>query len=246
MRAASHRKFVPKAIPFGRRTPLIDLRMEWPASAIQPRGDTLTLLIVGVVILGFRVASYTKRATWLACCSTAISMAVLVGGIFLSTAIDNQIRVRLTWLASQLPPVLGQVVLDDVTATTQQFSADLACEQRKQPDCVGSASRTASAVLYGTHGRLEITSPPPRTMQAAPTTGWREEEKRYDAAQFPVIWPFDEPGATNSSGNSAGLLITGINVSGEALRSVRGTLKPDPGQDEFGLTLHNSKNLSGK
>ena len=147
----------------------IDLRMEWPGERNSPRGDTLTLLIVGVVISGFRVASYTERATRLACCS--ISMAVL------STAIDNQIRVRLTWLASQLPPVLGQVVLDDVTATTQQFSADLACEQGKQPDCVGSASRTASAILYGIHRRSEITSAPPRVLQATPITG-RVRKKR--------------------------------------------------------------------
>ena len=53
----------------------IDLRMEWPGERNSPRGDTLTLLIVGVVILGFRVASYTERATRLGCCS--ISMAVL-------------------------------------------------------------------------------------------------------------------------------------------------------------------------
>ena len=121
VRAASHRKFVPKANSIWSKDAatgksFIDLRMEWPGERNSPRGDTLTLLIVGVVILGFRVASYTERATRLACCS--ISMAVL------STAIDNQIRVRLTWLASQLPPVLGQVVLDDVTATTHQFSAD--------------------------------------------------------------------------------------------------------------------------
>ena len=187
--------------------------MEWPGERNSPRGDTLTLLIVGVVILGFRVASYTERATRLACCS--ISMAVL------STAIDNQIRVRLTWLASQLPPVLGQVVLDDVTATTQQFSADLACEHGKQPDCVGSASRTASAILYGIHRRSEITSAPPRALQATPITGWREEEKRYEAARSLVTWLFDAPGAADSLGNPAGFLITGINVSGEALRSVR-------------------------
>jgi hypothetical protein len=210
----------------------------------------LTLFAASLTLLALLVASYTKRGTWLACGSTAMSMAVLVGCISFSTIeVPSQVRVGLMRLAGQLSPVLGQRTLDDVTAAIEQFSTYAICDEKERPRCVTSAGRIESPTFDDSDRprRAEVASAAPQAMQAASTTGWLEAKKTSnEAARSPVIWLFDEPATPVSSGIAPGLLITGINVSDETLMRVHGTLKPDSSQRELELALSQENKLEGE
>lgn len=207
-------------------------------------GDTLTLFAASIALLALLVASYTGRSTWLAGGSTSMSMAILVGCIFLSTnETPSQIRVGLTWFVSQLSPVLDQGTVRDVTAAIDQFSNYSICDEEEPVGCIPSVGRIESPTSH-IHGprTAEAGSAPLQAMQAASATGWLEAKKNSnEAARSPVIWLFNEPGAPVSSG-IPGFSITGINVSNESLTRVRATLKPDSSIRDLSLVLSLQEN----
>jgi hypothetical protein len=200
--------------------------------------------------LALLVASYTDRGTWLACGSTAMSIAVLVGCIVFSRIeVPGQFESGLMQLASQLSPVLGQRTLDDVTAVIEQFSTNAICNEKERPGCVTPAGRIEPPTFPDGDRprRAEMVSAAPQAIQAASTTGWPEAKTNSnDVARSPVIWLFDEPDAPVSPGIAPGLSITGINVSDETLMRVHGTLKPDSSQRELELALSQEQKLDGE
>jgi len=52
-------------------------------------GATLILFAAGVFVFVLFIASYSQRSTWLAICSMSISMALVLGCLFLSTVHDS-------------------------------------------------------------------------------------------------------------------------------------------------------------
>ena len=210
----------------------------------------MTLFAASVALLAL-FASYAGRGTWLACGSTAMSMAVLGGCIFFSTIeVPSHVRAGLLRLASQLSPVLVQKTLDVGTAAIEQVSTYSVCDEEERPGCLTSAGRIESPTFHDIEGprRAEVASAAPQAIDATSTIGWLEAKRNSNgAARSPVIWLFDEPGAPVWSDIAPGFLITGINVSDETLSRVHGTLKPDSSQRELELPLSlQENNLEGE
>ena len=204
--------------------------------------DTLTLFAAGVVLSALLVASYSRRGTWVACCSTAMSIAALVGWTFLSTIEDpSQVRAGFIWLAGQLPLVLDQRTLDDLTTAIEQGSTSSICGAKERPGCMTATSRTELPIPHDSDVPRSAgwSSDAGQAMQAAATPSWLEAKTdSKQASRSPVIWLLDEPSVLVSSGIAPGFLISGINVSDKTLRGVRGTLKPDSSQRELELALN--------
>ena len=141
-----------------------------------------------------------------------LSMAVLFGCLILVTTHDrSQVRMRLAWVADKLP-----LVLDPQTA------ADLAASLERVPVATSA------------------TPPTPRreAVQAAASAGWLETKPDAKAgSQSPVAWRLDERDAQPASSSDGIFLISGTNVSDQALEQVHAVLKPDASQREVELAL---------
>jgi hypothetical protein len=187
----------------------------------------LGLFAVGVSLLALLIASYSRRSAWVAFCSATMSVAALIGCLFLSTIQDpSQVRTRFAWIASRLPLVLHRQVLDDLTKAIEQASTSSPCDVKQRPGC----RTTASA---------ESLSPGREAMQAASTTSWLGTKAESQAtSQYPVIWRLGDPHVEVSSRSAVGFLISGTNVSEQALEEVHAVLKPDSSQDELELVLN--------
>jgi hypothetical protein len=185
----------------------------------------LSLFAAGVALLALLIASYTRRSTWIALGSMAISMAVLFGCLFLSTIHGpNQLRTRFAWIASKLPLVLDQQTVDDLATALEHIPASRPCDGQR-PACGTAASGP---------------SPPAEreTVQAAATAGWFETKQEPKAtSQSPVAWHLDDRDVQPASTDTAGFLISGTNVSDQTLEEVRAVLKPDASQRELELAL---------
>jgi hypothetical protein len=191
------------------------------------------LFAAGVALLALLFASYSRRSTWIALGSTTMSMVAFVGALFLATLQDpSQVRTRIAWIGSQLQPVLDRQIADDLKKAIEYLSTPSSCDASQRPECRATASAE---------------SPPagPEAMQADSTTSWlgtkqdAEPTKQESKAgsQYPVIWLVDEPHVQVSSSSAEEFLISGTNVSDQALEEVHAVLKPDSSQRELELVL---------
>jgi len=196
-------------------------------------GDTLSLFAAGVALLALLFASYSRRSTWVALGSTTMSMAALIGCLFLSTIQDpSQVRTRIAWVGSQLPKVLDRQISDDFTRAIEYLSAPSSCDTSERPGCRATASAESPPA-----GR--------EAMQADSTTSWRgakqdaepTKQESKAASQYPVTWLLDGPHVPGSSSSAEGFLIGGTNVSDQALEQVHAVLKPDSSQRDSELAL---------
>jgi hypothetical protein len=180
-------------------------------------GTKLTLFFVfGVAAFALLIASYLRRTEWIACCSTAISITALIGGVFLSTSEDhpNQAPAALIWLAGQLPILENEHALDDPISAIAQGSIIAACDAKKRPGCT-------------------------QAMEASTTISSLKVKRNVKAAsETPVTWLLDELRPLVSPGIAPGFVISGINVSDTTLKEVHGTLKPVATQRELKLALY--------
>jgi hypothetical protein len=187
----------------------------------------LSLVAAGVALLALLFASYSRRSTWIALGSMTLSMAALIGCLFLSTAQDpEQIRTRVAWLANKLPLVLDPKTLNDLATAFERVSAPPSATASAEPPPVASK---ASA------------EPPPaesKAMQAAATTSWLGSKPESKATpDSPVAWRLGDQDVQVASTDAAGFLISGTNVSDQALENVRAVLKPDSNRHEVELAL---------
>ena len=91
-------------------------------------GDTLGLFAAGIVLLLLLIASYSRRGTWLALGSMALSIAVVAACLLLVAIHDpSQGRVRLAWIESKLPLVLDQQTADALAASLERIAAAPPC-----------------------------------------------------------------------------------------------------------------------
>jgi len=76
----------------------------------------------GIFVFVLFVASYSQRSTWLALCSMSLSMALVLGCLFISTVHNhNQVRMRFAWLATELPQLVHWQVADDLASALELF-----------------------------------------------------------------------------------------------------------------------------
>lgn len=186
----------------------------------------MSLFAAGVALLALLIASYSRRSTLVALGSMAMSMAALIGCLFLSTLQDpGQVRTKLAWIASRLPPMLDGQIPDELITAIEHVSTSASCDVGQRSGCTTTPSEE---------------SPPagPEAMQAASTTSWFGSKPESKAtSDSPVAWRLGDPHVQVSSSGAEGFLIGGTNVSDQALEKVQAVLKPDSSQRELALVL---------
>jgi hypothetical protein len=209
----------------------------------------LSLLAAGLALLILLIASYSGRAVWIALGSATLSMAALVGVLFLTASQDpGQVRTGVAWLADQLSLVADRPTVDHLKSAVERLSTALSCEAGQKPGCTTAASADTPGAA-------------PEAMQAAATTSWLEpkaapepvvqeppkqelakqepqKQEPRSASRSPVAWRLDDVGLRISSGGTGGFSVGGTNVSDKALEQIHGVLKPDRTQREMPLTLN--------
>jgi hypothetical protein len=202
-------------------------------------GDMVGLLAAGLILFALLMASYSRRNTWIALGSAAFSLAALIGLLFLSMSPNSgQIRTALAELAKQVPAGVDQPVTDLAVAMEQTAKA-LSCADGTRPVCKMLASAAAPS---------PVTPAPvpanPEPVQADATATFLDKPKPIETKRaakpsrgLPIAWLLDEPGAQAVSTASGGFLISGVNVSDQALEKVRAVLKPDGGMGKVSLVL---------
>jgi hypothetical protein len=206
-------------------------------------------LAAGLALLILLIASYSGRAVWIALGSATLSMAALVGVLFLTASQDpGQVRTGVAWLADQLSLVADRPTVDHLKSAVERLSTALSCEAGQKPGCTTAASADTPGAA-------------PEAMQAAATTSWLEpkaapepvvqeppkqelakqepqKQEPRSASRSPVAWRLDDAGLRISSGGTGGFSVGGTNVSDKALEQIHGVLKPDRTQREMPLTLN--------
>lgn len=203
------------------------LRHGWATAITTDVGHTLSPFAAGIVLVVLLIASYSRRSTWIALGSIAMSMAVLFGCLFLVTIHDrSHIQSRLAWVAGKFPFLLDQ-------QTTERLAASLAPIETPSPCDAGQP---------GCGTETAVAAPPPAEREpvqatAAPT-GWFDTKPDAKApSQSPVVWALDDRGAQGPVSSPWGFSISGTNVSNEALEQVQAVLKPDSSPREVPLAL---------
>jgi hypothetical protein len=186
----------------------------------------LDLFAAGFVLFVLLIASYSRRSTWIALGSMALSMALLFGCLFLASVHDrNQVRTSLAWVASELPLVLDRLTAEQLAASLERLRAPSPCGAG-QPGC---GTEMAAAPLLAEREPVQA---------AATAPGWFDTKPDPKAnSQSPVAWTLDERDVQLPVTSPWGFSISGTNVSDEALEQVQAVLKPDSGQREVPLAL---------
>jgi hypothetical protein len=201
----------------------------------------LDLLAAGIVVFALLLASYSTRNTWIALGSMAISMAALLGFLFLYTASDSgPMRASLTALAKELPAGWDKPVLD-LAATLERTSTAVAQALSARREPIQAASTTG---WFGATAEIAVApeSPrheAPRLEPATPASATSEPPTRESPTSEPptpesaIQWFLDEPPPPDSKA----FLIDGLNASDQPLEAVQAVLKPDSGAGELELVL---------
>ncbi len=127
------------------------------------------------------MASYSRRSTWLALCSMTLSMAAVIGFLFVATTqTPSQVRTRAAWAASELSLVIDQQSLDELASAMQQVSMAL----QRASTAIRQVSTVAERVALASYcdlvrrpgcGATAGAEPPaaaPEAVQATASTGW--------------------------------------------------------------------------
>ncbi len=191
-------------------------------------GDTLGLFAAGIVLLALFIASYSRRSTWLALGSMALSLAALAGYLFLAKIHDpSQARTTLDWIESRLPLVMDRQMADELAASLERIAAYRPCAAG---ECARVAIEASPPVAPSAAKR--------EPMQAAATApGWFDTRPEPKVATYPVAWSLDDGGAQAPVTSPWGFSIEGTNVAGDALEDVHAVLKPDATDREIELAL---------
>lgn len=218
----------------------------------------MSLLAAGLALFILLIASYSGRAAWIALGSATLSMAALVGVLFLAASQDpGQVRAGAAWVANELSLVADRPTVEHLKSAVERLSTALSCEAAQKPGCTTAASADTPPAA-------------PEAMQAAATTSWLEPEATPEpvvqeppkqelakqgpqkqelakqeprkqeargASKSPVAWRLDDAGVQISSGGAGGFSVGGMNVSDKALEQIHAVLKPDGTQREMPLSL---------
>lgn len=196
----------------------------------------MDLLAAGIVVFALLLASYSTRNTWIALGSMAISMAALLGFLFLYTAPDSgPMRASLTALAKELPAGWDKPVLD-LAATLERTSTAVAQALSARREPIQAASTTG---WFGATAEIAVAPESPRPEPATPASVTPEPPTPETATpetatpESAIQWFLDEPPPADSKT----FLIDGLNASDQPLEAVQAVLKPDSGAGELELVL---------
>jgi spore germination cell wall hydrolase CwlJ-like protein len=129
----------------------------------------LSLFAAGVVVFVLFVASYSRRDAWLALCSMPMSMALVLGCLFLSTVHDHsQVRIWFAWAASKIPLAFDRQIADDLGAASERLATSPRCDTGGQ-----RCSAATSAAFLSTK---DVAKQPPA---AAGWTGHAVDDRDY-------------------------------------------------------------------
>ena len=182
---------------------------------------------------------------WIALGSATLSMAALIGLLFLAASQDpEQVRTGGAWIANELSLVADQKAVDDLSAAIERLSAALSCSAGQKPGCSKAAGAEPPAAAPAMQAAATPSWPEPQQdpaplkQEAARQEGPRPEAKKQQpgaASQSPVTWRLYDSSA--EVGAPEGFSISGTNNSNQALEQVQAVLKPDSNQRELQLTL---------
>jgi hypothetical protein len=195
-------------------------------------GDALDLLLAGIVLSLLFVATYSQRSTWIALGSAALSVALVAGLVFLSTAQDSMpVQDGLARLAKMLPAGWDRRALD-AAAALERASTSMASARKR------TAGRNLEPMLATSASSLsDWQSWLPAQPDAERKTAPKDEPGPELAASSPdaaIKWFLDAP----TSSASEVFAVHGANVSDQPLNVVRAVLKPDSGAQKLNLTLN--------
>jgi len=219
-------------------------------------GHTLDLLVAGIVLILLFVATYSQRRTWVTLGSTALTIVLVAGCVFFSTAQGpSQIHKGLAQLAKKLPSGWDRPALE-LTTALEQASTSLASARKeagaREPQPILTASTadwfTADWFSWGAWFKAEqpaeqTAAPnaeqkaePPAEQTAAPEIEPEPEalpqiEPVTNTGSAPIQWLLDAPTARDT------FMLTGANLSDQPLENIRAVLKPDSGGGALPLTL---------
>jgi hypothetical protein len=205
-------------------------------------GHTLDLLVAGIVLVLLFVATYSQRRTWVTLGSTALSIVLVAGCVFFSTAQGpSQIHKGLAQLAKKLPPGWDRPALELATAL-EQASTSLASRKDagpREPKPVLTATAAdwfSWGAWFKAEQATEETAAPDPEEEAEPVADHEpaldpEAEPVADTGSAPIQWLLDAPAASDT------FMLTGANVSDQPLEDIRAVLKPDAGGGVLPLTL---------
>ncbi len=200
-------------------------------------GHTLDLLVAGIVLILLFVATYSQRRTWVTLGSTALTIVLVAGCVFFSTAQGpSQIHKGLTQLAKKLPPGWDRPALE-LTTALEQASTSLASARKetgaREPPPVLTAS-TADWFSWGAWFKAEQPAEQtdaPNTEQKVEPAAEQTAAPEADTGSAPIQWLLDAPTTTDT------FMLTGANASDQPLEDIRAVLKPDSGGGALPLTL---------
>ncbi len=191
----------------------------------------MDLLAAGIAVFVLLLASYSTRNTWIALGSMAISMAALLGFLFLYTAPESgPVHASLAEIAKELPSGWDKPVLD-LAAAIDETSASVAQALSARPKPIQAASTTG---WFGATAEIAVAPESPRPEAATPAPPMPESPTQESPTPESAIqWFLDEPPPAGSEA----FLIDGVNTSDQPLEAVRAVLKPDSGAGELELVL---------
>jgi hypothetical protein len=200
---------------------------------------TLFLFATFVVLSLLLIATYGGRSTLVVCCSTAMSIAALIGIVFVSSLEDvNRVRAGVMLLARQLPKVLDQRTLDELIIAIGQSSSFSSCANGRLRCKVASGGESPPPQDNDPRRSGSSFGAPPARPAAITTIGLETKEESEMDGRWPITWRPDDSILRASENSAAGLWIGGINISAEPLREVQAILKPDAKQHELKLTVN--------
>jgi hypothetical protein len=217
----------------------------------------LSLFAAGVVLFALLVASYSGRRFWIALASTLVSMAALVGFLFVAMAKEpSQLRTGLAWLGDKLPLVLDQQTADEINKAIERIPAAIAANAAataqllalapgppdakpvEQAEAPSATTANAASVSEAEPPSPEPPAPEPEAIQATATPSWpAAKQEPATTPGGPLVWLLDDQHNQASSSGAEGFAIGGINTSDQAMQEVHAVLKPDGGQRELELAL---------
>lgn len=217
-------------------------------------GHALDLLVAGLVLFLLFVATYSQRRTWVTLGSTALTIGLIAGFAFLSTAKEtNPVRDGLKGLAAALPAGWDRRAMELANAVEQASVASAAARKRaaeRPPERIFATSMWSISDWFdwdawswgsSSEAALETEAEPEPAKAAAPpepspaigATASPEPELASEAPGAPIKWFLDAqlfaPDDT--------FAVTGANVSDQPLKVVRAELKPDGGAGKLTLAL---------
>jgi hypothetical protein len=182
---------------------------------------------------------------WIALGSATLSMAALIGLLFLAASQDSsQVQTRGAWIANELSLVADQKAVDGLKAAIERLSAALSCSAGEKLGCHKAARAEPAAAAPAMQAATTPSwiepeqAPEPlrqeATRQEAPKPGAKKEESG-PSSQSPVTWRLYDSNA--QVGGTEGFSVSGTNISNQALEQVQAVLKPDSNQRELQLSL---------